>query len=99
MGRIYFPEINNDKFDDNTKKLIEKSIEKDFIEAYKGIKDLPGRSKLAVSIAYSYYYKLFKKMKKLSCEAILSKRIRLSNFRKFIVIVQQYMRYLILKKS
>lgn len=99
LGRIYFPEINNDKFDDNTKKLIEKSIEKDFIEAYKGIKDLPGRSKLAVSIAYSYYYKLFKKMKKLSCEAILSKRIRLSNFRKFIVIVQQYMRYLILKKS
>ncbi|HNQ20704.1 MAG TPA: hypothetical protein PKI46_06555, partial [Bacteroidales bacterium] len=76
-----------------------RSIENDFKEAYKGIKYLPGHSKLAVSIAYSYYLKLFKKMRKLSYEAILSKRIRLSNFRKFIVIVQQYFRYLTFKKS
>jgi len=99
LGRIYFPEISNGKFDNNTKKLIERSIENDFKEAYKGIKYLPGRSKLAVSIANSYYLKLFKKMRKLSYDAILSKRIRLSNFRKFIVIVQQYFRYLTFKKS
>ncbi len=94
LGRIYFPEINNDKFDDNTKKLIEKSIEKDFEEAHKGIKDLPGRSKLAVSIAYSYYFNLFKKIKRLSSEVILSKRIRISNFRKLLIIIQQYLKYL-----
>lgn len=97
LGRIYFPEISNDKFDDNTKKIIERSIENDFIEAYKGIKYLPGRSKLAVSIAYFYYFKLFKKMRKLSSETISSKRIRLSNFRKFIIILEQYLRYIIFK--
>ena len=60
LGRIYFPEISTNKFDANAKKMIEQSIESDFNEAWKGIKELPGRSKLAVALAYYYYKSLIK---------------------------------------
>lgn len=64
LGRSYFPEITNNKFDEETKLLIEKSIQNDFDEAWLGIKHLPGRSKFAVALAYYYYKTLFEKIKK-----------------------------------
>lgn len=88
LGRSYFPEITNNKFDEETKLLIEKSIQNDFDEAWLGIKHLPGRSKFAVALAYYYYKTLFEKIKKITPERILSKRIRISNLKKYIVFLR-----------
>ena len=93
LGRSYFPEITFQAFNHETKIKIEKSIENDFVEAYLGIKQLPGRSKLAVAIAYNYYHGLFQKIKRTSPEKLLSNRIRISNLRKYMVIIKTWIFY------
>ena len=44
--------------------------------------------KLAVALAYYYYLSLFKKIKKTSPEKILSMRVRISNFIKYLIIIR-----------
>lgn len=88
LGRCYFPEISNSIFDLQTKLLIEKSIQKDFDDAWVGLKQLPGRSKLAVALAFYYYNNLFDKIKRTSPEEILKKRIRVPDFQKYLIILQ-----------
>ena len=68
-------------------------IEKDFKNAVKGIVKLPKNSKFAVYIAYRYYLKLLKKLKRVSSENIVKKRVRIHNFQKFAVIVRSYVKY------
>ena len=63
LGRNYFPDVNMNQWNANRKKEVEKSIEADFIEALKGIKQLPRSSRLGVYVAYMYYLALFKKIK------------------------------------
>jgi len=88
LGRSYFPEITNTQFDKASKLLIEQSIENDFNEAWFGVKQLPGRSKLAVALAYFYYKTLFDKIKRITPEKILSKRVRISNLKKYLILVK-----------
>lgn len=88
LGRTYFPEIANKQFDKASKQLIEQSIENDFNEAWIGVKQLPGRSKLAVALAYFYYKTLFDKIKKTKPEKLLSERIRINNFRKYLIMLR-----------
>lgn len=88
LGRSYFPEITNNKFDKASKLLIEQSIENDFDEAWIGIKQLSGRSKLAVALAFFYYKTLFDKIKKTKPETILSKRVRINNLKKYLILVR-----------
>src|SRR5574344_111963 len=88
LGRSYFPEITNNKFDKASKLLIEQSIENDFDEAWIGIKQLPGRSKLAVALAFFYYKTLVDKIKKTKPETILSKRVRINNLKKYLILVR-----------
>ena len=88
LGRCYFPEISNSHFDKNSKQLIEQSIEKDFNEAWIGIKQLPGRAKLAVALAYFYYKTLFEKIKKSTPDRLLSERVRISNITKYIILLR-----------
>lgn len=88
LGRSYFSEISINQFDIQTKKIIEQSIGKDFNEAWIGVKQLPGRSKLAVALAFYYYKGLFRKIKRTSPEKLLSERIRISNLRKYLIIIK-----------
>ena len=68
-------------------------IEEDFKNAVKGIIRLPKNSKFAVYIAYRYYFKLLKKLKRISSENIVKKRVRIHNFQKFVVIARSYVKY------
>ena len=88
LGRSYFPEISQHQFNEDNKILIEKSIESDFNEAWIGLKELPGRSKLAVGIAYFYYKSLFLKIKQKPAKQVLKQRIRISNLRKYFIIMK-----------
>lgn len=93
LGRTYFPEIANTQFDKKSKQLIEQSIAKDFNEAWIGIKQLPGRTKLAVALAYFYYKTLFEKIKRASPEKLLSERVRINNLRKSLILVRVVVMY------
>ena len=93
LGRTYFPELVNAEFNDSTKKIIELSIKSDFDEASKGIKELPGKSKLAVSLAYFYYIALFNKIKRKRAADIMSGRIRINNALKYLIFIKTYLMY------
>jgi len=76
-GRTYFPNIDFINFTDTDKQQIEADIQVDFDEALKGIRLLPRGTKLGVYIAYNYYLQLFKKIKTISAQALLQKRVRI----------------------
>lgn len=87
-GRFYFPGIDMDSFNNENKKIIEEDIKKDFDEAYKGVKQLNRPSKLGVLVSYTYYIKLFEKIRKTDASNIFQKRYRIPNFRKFLILVR-----------
>jgi phytoene/squalene synthetase len=93
LKRVYFPNIDMDRFDENSKLEIIKEIELDFKNAIDGIAKLPKNSKFAVYIAYRYYNKLLKKLKRTSSENIVKNRIRIHNYQKFAVIARSYIKY------
>jgi len=93
LSRVYFPNVDMDNFNEKTKQEIILEIDKDFANAVKGIDKLPKNSKFAVYIAYRYYNKLLKKLKRTPSENIVKKRIRIHNLTKFIVIARSYIKY------
>ena len=95
LGRSYFPELVGQNLNQHNKTQIENSIEQDFTEAWKGLKQLPGRSKLAVAIAFYYYKCLLKKIKNSSPEKVLQQRMRISDSRKYSIIAKASLMYLL----
>ena len=93
LGRTYFPGIDMSDFDNEVKAQIEEDIEQDFRLGYEGILQLPKKSRFGVYLAYIYYYKLFHKIKQLPAEVILKERVRISNKRKYSLVVTGYMRH------
>jgi phytoene/squalene synthetase len=90
--RFYFPNVDFDKFDNSSKKLIEKEIQADFDESLKGIRNLDRDAKLGVFLAYTYYRKLFDKIKRTDASMILKKRYRIANSRKIFLLVECYVK-------
>ena len=93
LGRSYFPDLADNKLNNSIKENIVAEIEFDLNEAFKGIIRLPLESKLGVYIAYRYYLKLLKKLKKADSKKILKGRIRISNPSKFYILTKSYIRY------
>lgn len=87
LGRTYFPGVDITNFSAAAKEQIERDIEEDFSIALKGIKMLPASSKGGVYLAYVYYQSLFKKIKKLPAQRILSGRVRINNGHKFGLMI------------
>ena len=92
-GRVYFPGIDFNNFTNDQKIEIEKEIEKEFNDAWKGVIQLPNGSKLGVSVAYIYYVTLFKKIRRIPAIKIKSERIRINNIQKIILLIQTWFRY------
>ena len=95
LGRVYFPEIANAGFNEASKIEIEASIQKEFDEAFIGLKQLPGRSKLAVALAYYYYVGLFNKIRKTHPNKIMNERVRISDARKYWLIFKVSSKYVL----
>jgi 15-cis-phytoene synthase len=93
LGRTYFPGVDFSNFSDADKIKIEMDIEKDFKEALVGIKLLPPSSRGGVYLAYYYYLRLFRKIKNVSSEKIITERIRIPNAQKFILMVQSFAKH------
>ncbi|AZB29068.1 phytoene/squalene synthase family protein [Chryseobacterium balustinum] len=93
LGRTYFPNVDISYFDNVVKSQIEKEIYAEFEEALEGIKKLPNSSRFGVYLAYRYYISLFRKIKKTSANKIINQRIRISNGRKFSLMMSSYVQY------
>ena len=86
LNRSYFPNVDLAHFTDSDKRRIELEIEGELNEALEGIKNLPDSSRRGVYLAYQYYRQLFEKIKLSSACVIFSKRFRLSNARKMVLL-------------
>ncbi|SFW67018.1 phytoene/squalene synthase family protein [Cellulophaga fucicola] len=93
LGRSYFPELETNTLTKSAKESILEDIENDFAEAYKGIVQLPLESRLGVFVAYKYYSKLLKKLKRADTTSIMNSRIRISNPLKFLILTKAYIRF------
>lgn len=93
LGRTYFPNIDLEAFNRETKEQIEKEIEIEFEEALIGIKMLPNSSRFGVYLAYKYYRSLFRKIKGTSAKKIMNERIRISNPKKLSLMMLSYVKY------
>ncbi|MDN4165521.1 phytoene/squalene synthase family protein [Cytophagales bacterium LB-30] len=92
-GRTYFPGVNFQQFTPDMKVWIEADIQKDFDHALEGIRQLPDGARMGVYLAYVYYIKLFKKIKKTPVHVIQHQRIRIPDGRKFTLLLQSYFKY------
>jgi phytoene/squalene synthetase len=88
LGRVYFPGVVFDTFDDAQKEAIVREIRSDFAEAAKGVYRLPRTARRAVALSKRYYELLLDKLETASAYEIARQRIRISNWRKFWLYIQ-----------
>ena len=93
LNRDYFPGVNLNSFDENSKKMIIAEIEEDFRIAYQGIVKLPMEAKFGVYTAFVYYKKLLKKLENTPYHKIGIARIRVSNYTKFGLLAKSFVSY------
>jgi len=93
LNRSYFPGIDLANFTESDKKKIEQDIEADFKEALQGIRNLPGSSRRGVFLAYRYYLQLFSKIRRAGAPAVFSKRFRISNARKLLLLFNTILKH------
>lgn len=86
LNRKYFHDLVDKKFDDSIKNSLIRDIESDFAASLYGMKRLPENSRLGVLIAYLYFKNLLKRISKTPAEKLLSKRIRVPDFIKIILL-------------
>ncbi|MBN1108310.1 MAG: phytoene/squalene synthase family protein [Bacteroidales bacterium] len=86
LKRQYFHNLAGRKFDEAVKTEIINDIEKDFSSSVEGMRKLPKNSRLGVMIAYYYYLRLLKKIRRTPAHKLLEKRIRVSDFVKIILL-------------
>lgn len=92
-GRTYFPGINFSSFSNEQKKAIESDIKRDFDAALKGILLLPKGARLGVYLAFKYYLKLFQKIKRQPAHRITQKRIRVTDWKKILLLCSSALRH------
>lgn len=82
LGRLYFPGVTYDTFDDSVRDAIVKDIEKDMTLAKKYVHDLPDNSRKAVSLSVQYYAALLRKIQVTPAEELKHRRIRVGTLKK-----------------
>lgn len=92
-GRSYFPGVDINNFSESDKAEIDAEIEADFKAGYEGIKCLPKNARFGVYTAYIYYYHLHLKISKVPAETVLQKRIRISDFKKYLLLCTSFVKY------
>ena len=92
-GRVYFPEVDYNDFNCKQKEEIEQEIQQEFDDAYQGIKALPKGARLGVYLAYTYYLRLLKRIKKCSAEEVRKQRIRVPDTHKLLLLSTSTLKY------
>ncbi|WP_340152470.1 phytoene/squalene synthase family protein [uncultured Marivirga sp.] len=92
-GRVYFPGVDFNDFSVSHKEKIEDDIQKDFDHAYEGIVKLPRGARWGVYLAYTYYLKLFDKIKRFPPNKILEERVRVPDSKKLFLLLGSYLKH------
>lgn len=93
LGRTYFPGIDLQNFSLEDKAKIEQEISNELQEALAGIRQLPMSSRRGVYLAYRYYLALFKKIRNVPPQKILSQRVRVRDSHKIGLMFDTLVRY------
>lgn len=91
-GRVYFPGVDFNQFDNAAKQRIEADIQADFSAALDGIRRLPDGARFGVYLAYKYYTQLFAKIKGAPAQCIARERFRVSDKRKVYLLFSSALR-------
>ena len=92
LGRLYFPGVKFDSFNDSQKAAIIKDIRSDFEQASDYINKLPRSSQAAVRASYDYYSKLLIKIEAVSIADLKANRIRISDLAKISLLTVNLIR-------
>jgi len=90
LQRVYFPLLNENPLNEETKKQILEEISEDFKFAEKGIKQLPEKAKWGVYTAYFYYLALTNRITKTRAEQLKYKRISVPKVIKIYLLFKAY---------
>jgi 15-cis-phytoene synthase len=93
LGRTYFPDVDFNRFDDQTKQRIEDDIAQDFALGYEGIKKLPRNARFGVYVAYIYYTALFRKIKNTPSKRVMTERIRIRRRHKLTLLAYSMVKH------
>lgn len=90
LGRVYFPGVVFEAFNERDKRAIINDIEENIRAAKKTIPHLPLSSRRAVAMSLRYYEALLEKLKRASVEDITTRRIRIPNGYKILLLARAY---------
>jgi phytoene synthase len=92
-GRVYFPKLDINNFNEEIKQEIIEEVKQDFELAYSGIKRLPLSCRFGVYTAYRYYLRLLDKIDRVNAKDVLEKRIRVANSEKVALLARSYVKF------
>jgi phytoene synthase len=92
-GRVYFPGIDFNTFDNKSKQMIEADIDLDFKAAYPGMMMLPKGVRPGVYTAFIYYRELLKKIQAVPANKVMSVRIRVPDHEKLFLLLRTYSKF------
>lgn len=88
LGRLYFPDVTYDAFDEAAKHTIIQDIRQEFQTALQAIQKLPASSRKATLMSYVYYTELLDKLERTPASTIKHTRIRVPSARKLALLVR-----------
>lgn len=88
LGRLYFPGVAYDSFDETTKQHIIADIKNDFAVALPALRELPPSSRKATLMSYVYYTELLKKLEHTPASTIKHIRVRVPSARKLALLAR-----------
>ena len=88
LGRVYFPGVAYDTFDDTQKDAIIADIDADFAVAREAVSALPPNSKRAVRTSFRYYSELLKILRHTPAAEIKKRRVRVPNSKKLSIFAK-----------
>ena len=91
LGRSYFPGVNVESFDEETKNRLVEDIRQDLEKSAKTLPLLPLGPRRAVTAAQFLFQELNEKIAKTSSSELISTRISVSNFRKLQLLIASYL--------
>ncbi len=94
LGRVYFPHVTFEGFNDQDKQRIIVGIEKDLTIAKRAVRDLPMGSRRAVEMSVVYYEALLRKLKLTPAKVLQQRRIRINNAHKLMLFAASLKRKL-----
>lgn len=87
-GRVYFPGVTFETFDDTAKRAIVQDIQQDLSVAVPALAQLPTSARRAVELSYVYYSELLRQIEATPASTLKTTRIRISNLKKFNLLVR-----------